>query len=340
MGRVAVSSCALAVNRIAMMSRRPNLFVIGAAKSGTTSLHDYLDGHPQIFMSPLKEPGFFSPDAPPPRKRYAYTDSLEHYLTLFDEARDELLVGESSTYYLFSRQAPRLVQEFEPRSKIVAMLRNPVDMAHSMHGHRFAHGKEPLEDFAAALEADEAADSGGAARRRVIEREGTYMERARYADQLSRWFGVFPREVRVIVFEEFVANPQEEYQGLLEFLGVEPTHRPQDFSARNTRHRISAGPVSKALRSRPAAWARHRALPSLVGTRRAARIGRTIGMSSLIREETASQPIDPQLRARLWQELADDVDRLSALLGRNMTEVWGGTVAHETPPVSYMESAI
>lgn len=321
------------------MTRRPNLFVIGAAKSGTTSLHEYLDGHPQIFMSPLKEPGFFSPDAPPPRKRYAYTDSLDHYLTLFDEARDELLVGESSTYYLFSRKAPSLVHEFEPRSKIVAMLRNPVDMARSMHGHRFAHGNEPLDEFAAALDADSAEDRGGPERRSVIEREGTYLERARYGDQLERWLAVFPREqVRVIVFEDFIASPVDEFQKLLEFLGVEPSYRPSDFGARNARHRINKGALSKALRSRPAAWARYRALPSLVGARRAARIGRTIGSSSLIREESASQPIDPQLRARLWEQLVGDVDRLSVLLGRDMTAIWSGASTSERA-VTYMESS-
>ena len=312
------------------MSRRPNLFVIGAAKSGTTSLHDYLDGHPQIFMSPLKEPGFFSPDVPPPRTRYAYTDSLEHYLTLFDSAREEPVVGESSTYYLFSRRAPRLIYGFEPQSRIVAMLRNPVDMAYSMHGHRVAHGNEPMGSFASALAADAAPDRGGPERGAVIGREGTYVERARYADQLERWLAVFPPEhVHVIVFEEFVADPGSKFRQLLEFLQVEPTYRPSDFKARNSRHRITQNPVSRALRSRPAAWARHRALPSIVGPRRAARIGRTIGSSSLMREDVAGEPLDSSLRARLELELSHDIERLSSLLGRDMKDVWRGTGEQE-----------
>ncbi len=305
------------------MSRRPNLFVIGAAKSGTTSLHDYLDGHPEIYMSPLKEPGYFSPDAPPPRKHFKYTDSLEHYLTLFRDAKDETVVGESSTYYLYSRKAPALICKFDPKSKIVAMLRNPVDMAFSMHGHRNAHGNESIDDFAAALEADAAADHGGPERDYVIGREGTYVERAHYAEQLGRWFETFPREqIHVMVFEDFVADPDNEFRRLLEFLGVDPSYRPEDFTARNTRHRIKKGPVTRIVRSVPAQWVRHRGLPAIIGDQRAARLGRRIGEGGLVREEAPKRTLDPDLRERLEALLSDDLDRLSDLLGRDMKQTW------------------
>jgi hypothetical protein len=305
------------------MSRRPNLFVIGAAKSGTTSLHDYLDGHPDIYMSPLKEPGYFSPDAPPPRKHFKHTDSLEHYLTLFRDAKDEKIVGESSTYYLYSRQAPGLIHDFEPNAKIVVMLRNPVDMAFSMHGHRFTHDNESIEDFGAALAADEAPDHGGPERDERIRREGTYVERAHYAEQLGRWFAAFPRDqIHVMVFEDFIADSAAEFRRLLEFLRVDPAYRPADFSPHNTAHRLKKGPVTRLVRSVPAQWLRHRGLPAVIGDQRAARIGRRIGEGSLVREDAPKRKLDPQLRERLEAELSDDIDLLSEMLGRDMKQTW------------------
>jgi hypothetical protein len=305
------------------MSRRPNLFVIGAAKSGTTSLHDYLDGHPDIYMSPLKEPGYFSPDAPPPRKHFKYTDSLEQYLTLFRDAKDETYVGESSTYYLYSRQAPQRIHDFEPNSRIVAMLRNPVDMAFSMHGHRFTHDNESIEDFGAALAADDAPDHGGPDRDERIRREGTYLERAHYAEQLGRWFDTFPHDqIHVMVFEDFIAAPDVEFRGLLEFLGVDSSYRPASFEAHNARHRIKKGPVTRIVRSVPAQWVRHRGLPAIVGDQRAARIGRRIGEGGLVREEAPRRTLDQALRDELWAKLSDDLDRLSAMLGRDMKQTW------------------
>jgi hypothetical protein len=305
------------------MSNTPNLFLIGAAKSGTTSMHEYLDGHPDIFMSPIKEPGFFSPDVPPARTRFAYTDSLERYLTLFDAAGDERVIGESSTYYMFSKKAPGSIHDFAPKARIVAILRNPVDMAYSLHGHRTTYGDEPIGDFGEALAADERDDFGGPDRAALIQRAGTYLQRARYADQLELWFATFPREqIYIVVLEDFVSSPDDEFRKLLQFLDVDPDYRPGSFAQRNARHRLRSGPVAQIMRSPVSQWTRHKALPRILGMPRAARVGRFVREGRLLREQTAKRALDANLRGRLELWLSDDVDRLSEMLRRDMRRVW------------------
>lgn len=308
----------------AELIRRPDLFIIGAPKSGTSSLYEYLRDHPQVFMSPVKEPAYFSPDVPSPRNRYPHGD-LESYLSLFAGAKDEKRVGEASTYYLYSRLAPELIREFQPGARIVAILRNPVDMAYAMHGHRLEHGAETIDDFAAALAADMRDDAGGPERKKVIERAGTYLDRARYAEQLARWLTVFPREqCHVIIFDDFTADTPAAFRRLLEFLDVDPGFRPASFEARNASHRLRGGIVTTFMRSRLAGYLRHGLLPQVIGRDGSARLGRQVKHSRLVRSTGRRAPLDPGLRKQLEEELASDVARLGEMLGRDLLSEWFG----------------
>ena len=136
-----------------MTSRTPDLFILGAPKSGTTSLYEYLKGHPEVFMSVVKEPCYFSRDL-------ALDDSgnflvfgrdEKHYFDLFNDAGDAKRVGEGSTRYLYSNDAPALILEAQPNPFAIAMLRNPVDMIQSLHAHKLAAGTEDEPDFEKAL---------------------------------------------------------------------------------------------------------------------------------------------------------------------------------------------
>jgi hypothetical protein len=305
--------------------RKPNLFVIGAAKSGTTSLSEYLRGHPEIYISPLKEPAFFSPDVPSPYNTGPHRFDLERYLGLFDGGTNETRIGEASTHYLFSRSAPKLVHEFQPEAWIVAVLRNPPDMAHAMHGQRVTNGTEPVLDFEQALAADESSDGGGPDRLRMIQSSGTYRERARYAEQLERWFAVFPRErVHVIVFDDLIADTPGEYRKLLQFLGVNPEYRPASFDVRNASYRWASG-WKALISSRPVRWARHALLPRLLGEDGTARVARLINRRARIfRRATARAPLSPELRKRMEADFTDDVTRLSGLLDRDLLTLWFG----------------
>jgi hypothetical protein len=107
--------------------RRPNLFIVGAAKAGTTSLYHYLAGHPDIYVAPVKEPHFFSQIRPDP-KLEAFSPHVGEeatYLSLFASAGAEKLRGEASTSYLWHQDAADAVQERCPDAKIIIILRDP-----------------------------------------------------------------------------------------------------------------------------------------------------------------------------------------------------------------------
>lgn len=122
--------------------KKPNFFIIGAPKCGTTSLAAWLAEHPQIFMSPIKEPQFFNKDVGFPMK------SLQAYEKLFKDASSgHIAVGEATVLYLYSKVAVRNILDYNPDAKFIVCLRNPVDMAYSLHEQWFFNGIEDIEDF-------------------------------------------------------------------------------------------------------------------------------------------------------------------------------------------------
>jgi hypothetical protein len=308
--------------------RRPNLFIIGAPKAGTTSLYEYLRGHPDVYMSPVKEPAYFSPDVPPQKVRFQHGRDLERYLDLFAGARDERYLGEGSTYYIYSRQAPTLIDEFSPDARIVAMLRNPVEMAWALHGQRAAHGREPLLDFEEALAADERPDAGGGARRDTVQKVGRYRDRARYAEQLERWFAVFGRDrCHVIVFEDFAADTASAFTQLLAWLGIDASYRPDEFAVHNPSHTVRRGFVRSALSTAPGRWAAQRLLPHVLGFERSTRIAQGMKRSDVGRTKEPRKPIPAAVRRALQDDLLPDVNRLSDMLGRDMAAFWFGSAS-------------
>ena len=308
--------------------RQPNLFIIGAPKAGTTSLYEYLRGHPDVYMSPIKEPAYFSPDVPPQKVRFRYDADLDRYLELFAGATDERYAGEASTYYIYSRMAPRLIHDFDPAARIVAMLRNPVEMAWALHGQRASHGREPIIDFETALAADNQPDAGGVGRREQVDKVGRYRDRARYADQLERWFDSFGRAgVHVIVFEDFVADTPGEFSRLLAWLGIDAGYRPESFAVHNPSHTVRRGIVRTLINTPPGRWATQRLLPRLIGFERSIRLAQGVKRSDVGRTTEKRKPIPDRVRRQLEADLMPDVDRLSAMLDRDMAAFWFGASA-------------
>jgi hypothetical protein len=117
----------------------PNFLIIGAAKSGTTSLHHYLKQHPQVYMSQIKEPSFFAfegtkPAIPGPWKRWAahnFITDIQAYRSLFQGVSDEVAIGEASTIYLVHPTAPQRIRHYVPDAKLIAILRDPAERAYS-----------------------------------------------------------------------------------------------------------------------------------------------------------------------------------------------------------------
>lgn len=202
----------------------PNFFIVGAAKAGTSSLDRYLSQHPQIYIPPKKEAHYFSiPDFPlrftgpgdDGMNEFTIRDK-ETYTSLFTPAENHLAVGESSVFYLYyPGTAERIYQEV-PAAKIIIVLRNPVDRAFSAYMHLIRDERETLT-FEASLEQEPAR------RNAHFEPMWLYKALGLYASQVERYLATFGhQQVKVVLFEEFVRNPQATLEELFAFLQVDP----------------------------------------------------------------------------------------------------------------------
>ena len=311
------------------------MFVVGAPKSGTTSLYEYLAGHPDVFMSPVKEPMYFAPDVHGgPRRRFEYGEDESPYLALFADARKEKVLGEASTRYLVSRVAPKLVRDFQPDARIVAMLRNPVEMIHALHNERVSFGTEEITAFEAALAADADRAAGRRLRRGADPLWAAYRSAARYGEQIKRWIDAFGRaRVHVIVFDDFTDDTPREFRRLLRFLEVDPSYQPGSFAARRESHRRRGGLLRAMVQSPAARWAAQRLMPAVFGRTRSARLVWRFRQSRINLTATPRQPLQPELRRQLETEFAPDVAQLSRIIGRDLVELWFGRQARPEPGI-------
>ena len=174
----------------------PDFLVIGAPKAGTTALHAALARHPGLYMSAVKEPKFFLSDGPPPTKggpgdALTYREHIwrrPEYEALFDPAPPGTLRGESTPLYLYDRAAVRRIRDTLPRARLIVVLRDPVERAHSNWTHLWSAGLEPVGDFVRACAEEERRIAAGWAS------FWHYTGLSRYGEQLEYLFTLFPRE--------------------------------------------------------------------------------------------------------------------------------------------------
>ena len=189
---------------------KPNLFIIGAARCGTTSLYHYLDQHEEIYMSPVKEPGYFcktdvSNGGSSENDKPKYVYEWQKYLELFDKAHSgHKAVGEASADYLYCEGAARKIKDKITNPKFIAILRNPVDRAYS---HYKLFRNKNATQFSSFEEA--------------IQKNPEYIERGMYYEQISRYYEEFPRSsLKVILFGEFTKKTDKKMEEIFNFLEV------------------------------------------------------------------------------------------------------------------------
>lgn len=204
----------------------PTFCIIGAAKAGTTSLYEYLNQHPQIYMSPVKEPRFFGRIGEPPDYRGPSDEATNQiliteeadYRALFANVNDShLAYGEASPWYLYMERAAAQLYEWVPNIKLIAILRNPVDRAYSNFVQQRSSRAEPLADFEAALAAENL---------RIQDNWRPfwhYQALGFYDRQLSRYWEYFSRsQLRVYLYEDLRNSPNWLLRDIFEFLEVDP----------------------------------------------------------------------------------------------------------------------
>jgi len=286
------------------MRRRPDFFILGAPKCGTTSLAAWLREHPAIFLPAIKEPHFFNTDD---RRGVA---TLDGYEDLFGEADETCLsVGEASVWYLSSADAVRNILAYRADARFIVMLRNPVEMAPALHAEMVLTGHENIRDFRAAWELRDERRRGRHlpplvwARRRL-----DYGEICSHGAQIERLFSlVDPRQVLVVVLDDVVVDARREYRRILRFLGVHDDDRAV-FPIHN-RARIARSPRLTRL--------------LFVLTQLKARLGikRGLGLWGRIANlnviESPRDDLSEETRILLRKYFALDVERLSRLIDRD-----------------------
>ncbi len=198
---------------------KPNFFVVGAPKCGTSALCDYLRDHPNVFMSYPKEPHFFAEDLP----RLRAVTSADAYLDWFSAAAPaHTAVGEGSVWYLYSTVALEKIRAFNPQAKFIAMLRNPVDLVYSLHSQALISLDEDQPDFRTAWGLQDARRQGSSLPKRC--REPAILDYARagmLGQQVDRLLKVCGADAtKLILYDEFRTSTEEVYLDVLDFLSV------------------------------------------------------------------------------------------------------------------------
>lgn len=304
------------------MTPRPDFFIVGAAKCGTTALAQYLGAHPSVFIPGIKEANFFCSDL----RAKGGVSTLAEYRALFASVPAPHICGDASALYLYSRVAIKRLMQYNPRARVITLLRYPVDAAHSLHAARWARGHEDVEDFEQAWQLQSTRLAGSRMPPRWPDAMTLqYGAMYRYAAQVQRVLEWVPEPQRLfIVYEEFFADPAAQYPRVLEFLDLTADVNV-DFQAVNT----AIGPVSRRLDSllrHPPAWlvALYRPVRPLF---RAAGVspGHALRLSNL--RPRPKPPLRPEFRAELDRFFTDDIVELERLLGRPLWRAAGAGIA-------------
>ena len=292
--------------------RKPDFFIVGAPKSGTTAMCTYLKQHPEIFMPEKKESHFFGTDLNSPM----FIRDKEIYLSLFSKAKDERRVGESSVWYLYSKKAASEIKEFSPSASVIIMLRNPVDMLYSQHSQFLYNGNEDIACFEEALNAEQDRRRGLRIPPGVHFVESLfYRETIKYTEQVQRYFNIFGREnVHIIVYDDFKNNVAKVYRECLCFLGVTGDFQPE-FKTINPNKRVRSNTLRNFLQNPPQIV---KSLgKALVPRDLQQKLGKKL--TSLNIKYESRPPIDTELKRKLQAEFTPETERLSELLRRDLT---------------------
>lgn len=281
----------------------PNLFVVGAAKAGTTSLSAHLDVHPDIFMSRTKEPEFFSRSL---MKGQAAVKEPAAYARLFARGAQHLYRGEASPSYLWDPETARRIKQAVPDARMIISLRDPVERAWSNYLMWIRNGNEQ-RSFAQAVNEELADDDVDYA---AV--PPPYVARGYYDEQVARYLEAFGDATIVLLFEEFVADVRGTMGSVFERLGL-------DSAPAKT---LDPAPLYAFLMPRNAAVG---ALLRVPGLRRAGDLvfrGPVRTRVDRLVFNIEKPKLDPELRRLLRKVYAPHDARLRELLGRSLP--WDG----------------
>jgi hypothetical protein len=300
--------------------RVPDFFIVGHHKSGTTALYEMLRRHPQIFMPALKEPRFMASDLRalvPASPSSRLPQTLEQYLSLFDDASPEQLAGEASPSYLRSHAAATAIAELQPQARIIAILREPAGFVRSLHLQLQQEHVEHERDLSRAVAAEEIERDGKRIRR--------YADHVHYVEQLQRYEAAFPAaQVLVLIYDDFRADNEATLRRVLRFLEVSDDAPIEVLEANPTvgvrSMRMDAAVRGLYMGSNPLIRGARTTIKTLIPDRLRG------GVLQALRRRVVyapPPPADERVMLELRRRYKDEVVALSEYLGRDLVAEWG-----------------
>jgi hypothetical protein len=291
---------------------KPNFFIIGAPKCGTTALSEYLRTHPNVFFSHPKEPQYYASDF-----NRRVINNAQDYMRLFQKANPSkhLAIGEGSALYFRSNVAVSNILKFQPNAKFILMLRNPVELVISLHAEALISSGENLRSFSEAWNIEEYRKQG-----KFIPLSCTdpkhlcYSEWGRLGTQLKRVLKIVSREqINIVLFDDFIADTRSVYKNILDFLEL-PDDGRQTFPKINERLRIRYFWLHRLLVTMWRFW-----LPA----RRKLTGGKGFGLVNYVvrkwNSSSADKTFDPELYEMLLSFYSSEIILLEEILDRDLS---------------------
>lgn len=298
----------------------PDFLIIGAGKSGTTSVNNYLKGHKEIFIPSRKEPNFYGYELKTPydfigSKELNYfkrsVTDLKSYLELFKDAQENQMIGETSNTYLYHDDAPERIKFYNPDMKLIAILRQPAERLWSRYMHLGRENKLPTKNFAACLDRDT-----------IWWRRNDLISEGMYYKNLSRYFDYFPAsQIKVFLYDELNESNETVLQEIFRFLGVSSEFEFHNGVRYNQSGLIKNNAINAVLG--PKGFIQN-TVKSLLPQHQYQQLKQNEGIQRMIntvRKRNLEKPeLDPEIKKILTREVyGDDLNKLQGLIDKDIS---------------------
>ena len=307
----------------------PNFLVIGAGKCGTTSIDQYLKQHPQVFMSPVKEPNFFGLELKSENDFSFDEDELKFYLSsvtdidsyqgLFDDVRDEIAIGEVSNTYLYHEDALSNIKKHVPHVKLIAIFRQPAERLYSRFLHLARDNRLPTEEFSDCLNEDS-----------IWWQRDDLVKEGFYYKHLSKFYDHFDSsQIKVFLYENLRGNPQGMMNEIFEFIGVDKEFVPDSSVKFNTSGFVKNSTMDGLIGYN--SWL-VKGLKKIMPKRLFETIKNSLGIQKIVsnmRQKNLARPkLDEGMKNKLTAIYESDIRNLSKLINRDLSH-WMTSNKHE-----------
>jgi hypothetical protein len=306
-----------------LQKMKPNFFMVGAPKCGTTAIYAYLKQHPDVFMPYFKEPNYFCRDMHKESdrhygsKKYFSIRTEKQYMELYKDWDGQKMIGDATPDHLYSKEAAKHIYEFNPKAKILIFVRDPVDFIYSFHSQALFFSGEWEKDFRKALGLEEQRKKGKKIPPGVSFPSFLfYSERVKFSEQIKRYLDIFPKKnIKIVLFDDFKKDNRKVYKDIVRFLGIDDEFEPE-YKILNP----SKVPRSMAI-NYLFTFLSNLSIKRLIPTKIKYYISRMVKISNT--KKSRRRPMDPRLKEELIKKFTPEVKALSKIVGRDLMKLWG-----------------